>query len=308
MKRLALAFSLAVAVATARCIPALGPGDSLVTSTRILAVRADPAEAVPGTMVTFTALVAAPDGTRDAGVAWSFCTAPKPVTEDNVVSNACVGDGLGASDAASLALAGVGASVTAPTPSKGCSIFGPDVGSMGLRPRDPDTTGGYYQPLLAALPGASDAIELARIHCDLASASGDEATAFAKAYHDNLNPTLLPLTATVAGKAVPLTALPASAHVVLQASWPSASAETFAYFDPASQTLGTQREAMQVAWYSSGGALDTESTGRAGDDLATTSEDGWSAPGSAGTTHLWVVLRDSRGGVAYVSQDLAVTP
>ena len=181
---------------------------------------------------------------------------------------------------------------------------------MGLRPPDPDTTGGYYQPLLVTLPGASAtgaAIELARIHCDLANASGDTVTQFAKAYQDNQNPTLLPLTATLGGSAVPLTAIPASSRLVLQASWPAASAETFAYYDPVSQTIGSQREAMQVAWYSSGGTLDTESTGRAGDDPATTSNDGWAAPAQAGTVHLWTVLRDSRGGVAYASQDLVVT-
>ncbi len=313
MKRLAVvAVTLLVAGAAVRCIPALGPGDSLITSPRILAVRAVPAEAVPGTKVTFTALVAGPGGTEDAGVAvaWSFCNTPKPLTQDNVVSNACVGDGPGVGDAAPLSGVGVGLSVTAKTPSKGCSIFGPDVGSMGLRPRDPDTTGGYYQPLLATLAGAGgadEAIELARIHCDLANASGDTVTQFAKLYHDNQNPTLLPLTATLAGAAVSLSAIPASAHVVLQASWPAASAETFAYYDPATQAIGSQREAMQVAWYSSGGTLGTESTGRAADDLATTSDNGWTAPAQAGTAHLWIVLRDSRGGVDYVSQDVVVT-
>jgi hypothetical protein len=308
VKRLAFfATAMLLAGAAVRCIPSLGPGDSLVTSPRILAVRAEPAEAVPGTKVTFTALVAGPGGTEDAGVAWSFCTAPKPITQDNVVSNACVGDGPGVGDAAPLAGVGVGVSVTAKTPPKGCSIFGPDVGSMGLRPRDPDSTGGYYQPLLATLPGAGDAIELARIHCDLANASGDTVTQFAKLYHDNQNPTLLPLTATLGGTAVSLSAIPASSHVVLQASWPPASAETFAYYDPATQTIGSQREAMQVAWYSSGGTLDSESTGRAGDDPATTSDDGWTAPAQAGTVRLWIVLRDSRGGVDYASQDVVVT-
>jgi hypothetical protein len=303
LSRRLLGSTVLIVAATTRCIPSLGPGDSLITSTRILAVRALPAEAVPGTKVAFTALVAGPGGTDDAELSWSFCTAPKPLTEDNVVSNACVtGQGTSA-----LVPAGAGESITAKTPSAGCSIFGPDVGSMGLRPRDPDTTGGYYQPLLATLPRTDDVIELARIHCDLANADAAVATAFTKAYHDNLNPTLIPLTATLGGSTVALTAIPASAHVVLQASWPAASAETFAYYDPASQTVTSQREAMQVAWYATGGTLDTESTGRAAGDPATTSDDGWTAPGSAGTVHLWVVLRDSRGGVDWISQDLSVT-
>jgi len=287
---------------TATCVPALGPGDSLITSTRILAVRADPAEAAPGAKVTFTSFVASPGGTvTNAGIDWSFCTAPKPLTEDNVVSNVCLGS-------SSLVAAGVGPTTTAPTPSNGCSVFGPDVGSAGLRPRDPDGTGGYYQPLRADLTGSDTDFELARIHCDLANAAAAAATAFAAAYTLNLNPQLLPLTATLGGAPVALTAIPSGARITLEASWPDASAETFAYFDPGSQTVTTQRESMQVAWYSSGGALDTESTGRASDDPATTTDDGWDAPGAAATVHVWIVLRDSRGGVDFAEYDLVVGP
>jgi len=290
-----------LACATATCVPSLGPGDSLVSSTRILAVRADPAEAAPGASVTFTSFVAGPGGTvSSAGIDWSFCTAPKPLTEDNVVSNACL-------DSSSLVAAGVGATTTATTPSNGCSVFGPDTPSTGgFRPRDPDATGGYYQPLRADLAGTDSAFELARIHCDLANADAAAASAFAAAYQLNLNPQLLPLTATVDGSPVALTAIPTGARVTLEASWPDASAETFAYFDPVSQAVTSQRESMQVAWYSSGGALDTESTGRASDDPATTTDDGWAAPGPSGTVHLWIVLRDSRGGVDFAEYDLVV--
>jgi hypothetical protein len=295
-------FPVALACATATCVPSLGPGDSLVTSTRILAVRADPAEAAPGASVTFTAFVAGSGGTvTSAGIDWSFCTAPKPLTEDNVVSNACL-------DSSSLVAAGVGPTATAMTPSDGCSVFGPDIASTGFRPRDPDGTGGYYQPLRADLARADSAFELARIHCDLANADAAAASAFAAAYQLNTNPQLLPLTATVAGAPTALTGIPSGARVTLEASWPDASAETFAYFDAATQGVTVQRESMQVAWYSSGGALDTESTGRASGDSVTTSDDGWSAPSVAGTVHLWIVLRDSRGGVDFAEYDLVVGP
>ena len=103
------------------------------------------------------------------------------------------------------------------------------------------------------------------------------------------------------------TAVPAGASVALVASWPAASAETFAYYDPVSQTVTTQRESMQVAWYSTSGALDTEATGRASTDLATTSSNTWTAPTSAGPTYLFVVLRDSRGGVDFQSIGFTVT-
>jgi hypothetical protein len=293
---------VALAVATVTCVPNLGPDDSLVSSTRILAVRADPAEAAPGTAVTFTSFVAGAGGTvTGAAIDWSFCTAPKPLTEDNVVSNVCL-------TSSALVAAGQGPATTAKTPSNGCSIFGPDVSSSGLRPRDPDSTGGYYQPLRADLAGSDSAFELARIHCDLANASAAAATAFAAAYKLNVNPQLLGITATLDGSAVALNAIPTGARVSLEASWPAASAETFAYYDPVSQTVTTQREAMQVAWYSSGGALDNESTGRASDDMATTTDDGFVAPGTAGTVLLWVVLRDSRGGVDFTEVDLTVGP
>lgn len=286
---------LALLLATATCAPTFGQGDFLVTSTRVLAVRADPAEAKPGEDVTFTALVASPDGTViAASIDWSFCTVPKPVTEDNVVSRACLG-------AASLVPAGSGATTTATLPTNGCSIFGPDTSSSTLRPRDPDVTGGYYQPLRVSLAGAEDAFALARIHCNLAQADAITATAFAKAYQLNRNPKLLPLVASVA-----LSAIPRGGHITLQESWAVESAEVFAHFDAVGQTITQQRESMRVAWYASDGVLDTETTGRAASDLATTADDGWTAPTAEGTTHLWVVLRDSRGGVDFASYDLVV--
>jgi hypothetical protein len=295
-----LAAAMALVSTTATCIPSPGPSDSLVTSTRILAIRADPAEAAPGTPVVFTSFVAGPCGTiTNPAIDWSFCVAPKPITQDNVVSNACLGS-------SSLVPAGRGPSTAAETPDDACSIFGPDVDSAGLRPRDPDGTGGYYQPLRADLVGADTAIALARLHCDLANAPAAAATAFAAAYHLNENPVLLPLTATLAGAPVALTAIPAGARVTLEASWPPASAETFAYLDPTSQTITTQRESMQVAWYSSAGALDTESTGRASTDLSTTTDDGWAVPSTPGPASLWIVLRDSRGGVDFAAYDVTV--
>ena len=180
MKRVTMALGLVAW--TVACIPALGPGDSLVTSTRVLAVRADPAEAAPGTKVTFTAFVAGLGGTvGDADIAWNFCSAPKPLTEDNVVSNACLGS-------SALVVVGEGPTATAAIPANACALFGPDTASMGLRPRDPDITGGYSQPLRADLVGSDGTFELARIHCDLANADADAASVFAKAYKLNQNP------------------------------------------------------------------------------------------------------------------------
>lgn len=293
------AIGLSLVVMAETCLPALGPGDSLVESTRILAIRADPAEAQPGTPVTFTPVVASPSGTvADAAIVWSFCTEPKPLTEDNIVSTACLGT-------SARVAAGSGPNVIAIVPPDACSVFGPDTPSANLRPPDPDSTGGYYQPLLAELAGADTAVDPFRIRCALANADAQAASAFAAAYHPNQNPQLLPI-ASIAGSAPGHAEVERAARVTLEASWPAASAETYVEFDPATQAVTSQRESMQVAWFANDGVLDTESTGRASTDLATTSDNGWTAPATPGVTHFWVVLRDSRGGVDFAEYEVLV--
>jgi hypothetical protein len=37
-------------------------------------------------------------------------------------------------------------------------------------------------------------------------------------------------------------------------------------------------------------------------------DDGWTAPSTAGVVHVWVVLRDARGGAGWGSYSLQVTP
>jgi hypothetical protein len=195
---------------------------------------------------------------------------------------------------------------TALTPHNGCSLFGPDTPPGGFRPTDPDSTGGYYQPIRLDLAGAATSFALARIHCDLANADAMTAAAFAAAYTMNQNPTL-GVTGTIAGAAADLRAIPGGARVELTASWAPADAETFAYFDPSSQSVIAQRESMRVAWYATAGTFDTESTGRAATDSTSSTANGWTAPSAGGVAHLFVVLRDSRGGIDFETLELTVT-
>lgn len=85
----------------------------------------------------------------------------------------------------------------------------------------------------------------------------------------NQNPQLLPLAASVGGVAVSFDGITAGARVDLRASWPASSAETYAYYDPASGTVGTKRESLTLAWYSNSGVLDREATRRSEDDAST---------------------------------------
>lgn len=284
------------------CKPDLSEEDWLITSTRVLAVKSEPAEAKPGTPLTLTALIASPSDEGGAStITWQFCTAPKPPTENNVVSTECL-------DTSSLVDAGSGVSIVAAAPSNSCSLFGPNTAPGGFRPRDPDETGGYYQPLRIDMPGAVPTFHLERIRCNLADASFDIAAEFGKEYVPNANPHLAPIAATIGENPVSLNGIPRGARVELEASWVGADAESYAYYDRTSQTLTTKREAMRVAWYVSAGTLDTESTGRDENDPSTVTSNVWVAPSTPGNTKLWVVLRDSRGGVAYTTYDIAVIP
>lgn len=272
------------------CDDALDQRLAILDQPRVIAVLAEPPEVKPGGAVTYRAVIAGPDGPMQAMPAWAFCTAPKPPTEDNAVSSACL-------DSRNLAPLGTAASVQAIVPATGCLLFGPETPSTDFRPRDPDATGGYYQPLRVDA-GDLLAFELTRITCHLPTAPGPVAHAYDVDYVANQNPTLDPI-------AVP--ALRADTDVTLTASWPATSAESYLYYDLVGQTLVTRREAMRLSWFATGGALAVDATAVAETDPATQVSTTWHTP-AAGPATLWFVLRDSRGGIAVRSLQVDIAP
>ena len=76
-------------------------------------------------------------------------------------------------------------------------------------------------------------------------------------------------------------------------------AERFVALPLASEELTDLRESIAVAWFATGGSFDSDRTGRDSTDLTTTSDDVWRAPDAPGPVHMWIVLRDSRGGVGW---------
>ena len=269
-----------VAAALAACSSPLDQRLAIVDSPRVLAIVSEPAEVKPGATVRYGALVASPAGPVLPMTSWALCTAPKPPTEDNAVSDPCL-DSPGA-------LVPIDPSA-ATIPANACMLFGPDVPPGGYRPRDPDPSGGYYQPVRADASGADLAFGFTRITCDLANAPGDVAHAYQMDYVANENPTL-----QVAAPAE----VAAGSEVTITASWPAATAESYLYFDPSVQNLVTRREAMRVSWYANAGALPVDASAVGEADPATSVSTTWRAPSRAGTAYLWVVLRDSRGGIA----------
>lgn len=265
----------------AGCEMALDQRVAIVDEPRVLAVISEPAEAKPGAPVAYTAVLASPDGPLTVAPHWAFCTSPKPPTEDNAASVPCI---------AGEELIDLGSTPTGTLPKDGCIRFGPDTPPGGFRPRDPDASGGYYQPVRV---DADDllAIGLTRITCNLPTAPAEVAFDYQQRYVANKNPRLDPITLTEAA---------ANSDVTLIASWPADSIEEFLYYDTLSQTLVTRRETMRLSWFATGGRLDVDAS--TGDTSVTTT---WHTP-TAGSAWLWFVLRDSRGGIAVQSANISL--
>jgi hypothetical protein len=208
------------------------------------------------------------------------------------------------------------------------------------RPVDPDSTGGFYEPIRLLASDGTVTIDQTRLACGLGGVATDVGVDFAHRYHVNANPAVESLS-IVGPDGKPATALvtadrgtntvSAGQHLPLRVGWAAcpntdtcmdgfcgpdetstscaadcampkgcAGAERFVVFDIASQANVDERESIAAAWYTTAGAsVDTDRTGRASTDLAATSDNGWGAPSVAGSSHLWVVLRDNRGGVGW---------
>lgn len=309
----------------AACEPSLDQRLSAITEPRVIAVISEPAETRPQASASHRVWIASADGIVSAPVAWAFCTEPKPPTEDNVVNARCLG--------AAVRELGEGQTITAPTPVDACMRFGPDVSSGDYRPRDPDVTGGYFQPIrvtpTAAIgaPGTLGAPVVAfashRISCNLANAPIDVVRAYRERYVANQNPPAAALGRADRDDDAPLIAR-AGEHLELVASWPAGAAEPYVWFDPPPALLRDRRESLRVSWYVTGGALCSDATGRTEAEIeAELAADGldalapsppghtgncWEAPSSPGLVTLWLVLRDSRGGSSISEHAIEVVP
>ena len=93
-------------------------------------------------------------------------------------------------------------------------------------PRDPDVTGGYYQPVRARL-GALTAFALSRVTCNLPGATAEVAAEYRARYPHNNNPHLGALEAFAGDQPVDLSHIPRQSALRLRISFRADSAETF---------------------------------------------------------------------------------
>jgi hypothetical protein len=282
--------------AIAACRPDIDEPASAVSAARVLAVKAEPPEAAPGAAVSAHALVASGQGTlTDAPLDWALCTTPKSPAEDRTVNPACLRD---------LPSVGDGVDAAFAVPDDACALFGPEAPPGEFRPRDPDSTGGYFQPVRVRL-GDADSVALERLLCNPRNAEASVAAEFLHDYRPNRNPSLHPVEAAAGARPTDLERVPGGTRLRFTASWEPDDDEEYLRFEPSSQAIAWDHEVLRVSWYATAGAFATDRTGEDASRAAASAND-WTAPPSAGPVHFWVVVRDSRGGQDFASWDAVV--
>jgi hypothetical protein len=304
------------------CKPNLGSPPSIVETPRLLAVRGLPAEAKPNASVSYDVLAVDVDGRVAApAIGWVQCEERKPPAEGNAVAAKC----LTIEDVAT------GPTFVAMMPPDACKKFGPqadlDENKVPIRPRDPDSTGGFYQPVRAIFTKndeTSIAFALERLTCPLANAPSEVSSMFAS-LAANLNPTLAGFTLDPDGDPVTLytrapkapappppsaaaTYVGPSSSYELEVSWADDSPEPFPVWNGPTKTVDMHREAMSVSWYATAGEWDHDRTGRGETEPELTTRNRWTSPATASLVHFWIVLRDSRGGIDFAEAILEVRP
>jgi hypothetical protein len=302
------------------CEPTFDDRNSEVLERRVLAIRATPAQVKPSASVKLSALVVEPSGTlKKFALDWAFCKAPKPVAETNDVSALCL-----EYSGEQLDELGRRATVTGTMPEDACRLFGPDVppsmaDEPAGRPTDPDSTGSYFQPLRVLAnsePKPIVALGQVGLICGLPALTGEQLFEYQKRVRVNEHPAISSLLidgdasqplSVDDGETTPVS-VKAGEQIKLRLTWPECSAdaacagaETYVYYDPLARRLVDRREAMRVSWFSGVGSFEDDHTGRREDETDSFSDGSWTAPAAPGLAHLWVVLRDSRGGVDWQS-------
>jgi hypothetical protein len=309
----------ALALLLVGCVPHFTEDPSLVIDERVLAVRADPAEAAPGDTVTLHALDADSSGVVAAPeLSWAACLARLALSEPGPVARACV-DG----DPAALDGVSHGPSASLTISNDACRLFGSDPppaaeGEPSGRPVDPDATGGYVQPVRVALGDGSITLAFVRLHCGVAGATREQSAELRRRYRPNTHPSLAAITIVHGDGSFQDAAPGVAVHVSLgetitvHATWPECpdesaceGAEQYARFDRGDGVV-LARESLRISWSATLGHFAEPRTGRAPDDLATFTDGTWTAPDAPTTGTVFVVLRDDREGASWVTIPIVV--
>ncbi len=228
------ALSFVSVIAATGCKPELEGRPSLVDSPRVIGIRSTAAEAKAESDVTYDVLVAQPvDDSTAPEFNWALCLARKPLATAGPIADTC----LTVSGPELQSLGGT-SSVSGSIPKDACTLFGPNppsqkAGDPAVRPVDPDTTGGYYQPVrLLTQYGPDNSqydVGVTRLSCGLAGGATQEQSAtFTKDYRPNQNPQISQISFKQGGadpivvdpNATDLPTVPGGANLSFEVSWP----------------------------------------------------------------------------------------
>jgi hypothetical protein len=211
--------TIAALMLASACKPELAGRPSEVDKDVVVAVRSSPAEVNPGAMpapiVTYEALYIGPGGPPDpSALDWAFCDVPKPLALTGPISQQCLvrrardikvtiapaADGGEPTTQVRHILTPFGAGLTARSsvPDDGYRVFGPfppdpQPGEPPSRPADPDTTGGYYQPVRLLIPTKDNpefSVGVTRLDCGISGANADQTLEYNKRHVPNENPAI----------------------------------------------------------------------------------------------------------------------
>lgn len=278
----ALVFGLQ-SIAIAGCGDSFDPA-SLVAGLRVLGVKAEPAEAAPGTEVTLRALVVDTRG-REVRLDWAACLlGPTPVDPRCVTEDA----------ASYLAPAGSGETATVTMPP--------------LRQQDlarADFTGGVYLPVrLRARTTSGDPAEVTAIY--------GMRWSLGLPVPPNRNPTIASVSVVRDGQPIALDEatpleVPAGSDVTLRAAFAPGSAEEYLALrgDPRTTPPETTKEVPSVSWFVTAGRIEPDVTGEERPDT-TLALGGDRAPAAGTIIDVWAVAREERGGLDWAHRRLRV--
>jgi hypothetical protein len=182
-----------LALACAGCKPELEGRPSLVQGERVLAIQSAPAEAKPGVAVHYAALYVDASGVLDGDMLdWALCNHRKGLAESGTIAHQCL-----FLESPSLDMLGMGSAADGTLAREACETFGPTPptpkpGEPSLRPVDPDTTGGFYQPVRVLARGDEQlyAVGMTRLTCALGGATPEQSAEFNRRSRPNENPQL----------------------------------------------------------------------------------------------------------------------
>lgn len=278
-------------IATVSCQDTFDLRPSQILAPRLLAVIAEPPEALPGALVKYTAVYADLPTTPPtlAEPAWAYCSqSPRPA-DYNSIAEACLQP-----VAPWIVAVGQGYQITTQLPLDACGKFGsepppPTPGESAIRPTDPDATGGFYQPLRVGRPEFTFA--QIRVGCAPSQATAEVAREFRTRYVPNRNPSVSPIEVLKTSDGL----------IRLRATIRQGSLESYVVYDLGSRTITPRNEVLRAQWFASNASLAIDSA--LPNDAATLENVVTRVPGNIGA-RVWLVLRDDRGGVAYQQLDL----